>query len=108
MNAIKKRNNGQPHRIELIENFATIPYLRKNDSFIMKQFITDINDPSKLKILNIMRMSIKAITLSDICTPDGHFFTSNAWNLKESNGLREDYDWPRKPPAFTDAQIKCW
>ena len=58
-----------------------------------------------LNILNIMRMSIKAISLSDICTTDGKFFTYNAWNLIGSNGLREDYDWPRNPGKFTDAQI---
>ena len=74
----------------------------------MEEFVKSDIDTNKLTILNIMRMSIKAITLSDICDANGWNFTSRAWLLQGSNGLREDYEWPRNPPNFTNNQKKLW
>jgi len=86
-----------------MDNFEIIPLLQQNDIFIMKAFI--LENIEELNILNIMRMSIKVISLSDICTVDGKTFTYNAWNLIDNNGLCNEYDWPRKPEQFTIAQI---
>ena len=56
-----------------------------------------------------MRLSIRAITLSDICTAESSKITKEAWNLTGSNGLREDLEgWPRSPPKFTKQQKKKW
>lgn len=72
----------------------------------MKAFI--LENVNKFKILNIIRMSIKAIMLLDICMTDRKTFTYNAWNLIDSNGLCNEYNWPRKPEQFTMAQIGIW
>ena len=61
-----------------------------------------------LSILNTMRLSIEAVTLSDIVTPDGRRLTSRAWKLYGSNDLRTSMDWPRKPPSFTTSQLELW
>ena len=53
-------------------------------------------------------MSIKATTLSDICTAEGRTITNQAWTLVDSNNLREDYDWPRQPNEFSPNQISIW
>ena len=74
----------------------------------MEEFVKSDIDTNKLTILNIMRMSIKAITLSDICDADGWNFISRAWLLQGSNGLREDHEWPRNLPNFTNNQKKLW
>ena len=74
----------------------------------MEAIVQSNIDPNQLLILNIMRMSIHAITLSDICTTDGDKFTKNAWDLKGSNGLRDNYQWPRPPPHFSKKQIELW
>ena len=66
----EKRNPQDPFRIDIIENILTIPLLRENDSFIMEEFTNSNINKNNLRILNIMRMSIRAITLSDICTAD--------------------------------------
>ena len=74
----------------------------------MQEFIEAKVTDNHLKILNIMRSSIKATTLSDICTAEGRSITFQAWTLTSSNELREDYDWPRVPTEFSEAQIKIW
>ena len=104
----KDRGIGEPVRIDVKSNTISMPLLRENDRFIMESFVQSEIDPNHLLILNIMRMSIHAITLSDICTTDGNQFTKNAWDLKGSNGLRDDYIFPRSPPHFSKKQIKLW
>ena len=95
-------------KIEIIEDFIQMPTLRKGDVFLMQAFIR-ANVPKKnLHIINIMRMSIKALTLADIATADGKHISSQAWNLISSNKLRDHYDWPRKPPNFSQYQIDLW
>ena len=102
-----KRAAQQPLRLELKENILKLKLLKENDSFIMEEFVAaGVND---LYMLNIMRLSIKAITLSDICTAESSKITKEAWNLTGSNGLREDLEgWPRNPPKFTKKQKKTW
>lgn len=66
----------------------------------MEEFIKSDIDTNKLKMLNKMGMSIKAIALSDICDADGWNFTTSAWLLQGSNGLRDDHECPRNPPKW--------
>ena len=92
------------NRLEICEDIAPINKQRQNDSFIMEAFIEAKISTNNLFILNIIRMFLKAVTVSDIATSDGKSISYNAWNLIESNKLREDLDWPRHPPVFTQAQ----
>jgi hypothetical protein len=48
----------------------------------------------ELRILNQIRQSIHAFTLSDIVTADGKQITIQAWQASGSNGLRRDKEWP--------------
>lgn len=82
--------------------------LQKNDCMIIQEFIEAKVADNNLELLNIMHPSIKAITLSDSCTAEGRTTTFQAWTLTSSNELREDYDWPRVPTKFSEAQIKIW
>ena len=74
----------------------------------MEAFIDAKIPTNKLYILNIIRMFLKAVTVSDIATSDGKSISYNAWNLIENNKLREDFDWPRQPPEFTQNQKNLW
>ena len=107
--------NDPAERVELIEDTPLMPSLRINDSYIMKEFLDAGVKDNELKILNYMRMSIKAVTISDIATPNGRRITFDAWNLIGSNKLRSEYDWPRRPPNltnlstnFTEQQKDIW
>ena len=100
--------NSTSEIIELTDSTPIMEELRENDKFIMKEFINAGVDTNQLKILNYMRMSIQAVTLSDIAMPRGLKINPNAWNLISSNGLRSKYDWPRDLPSFTQNQIKIW
>ena len=68
-----------PKRIEIIDNIETMPYLRQNDFMLMQEFIKAGIPATQLEIISIMRLSIKATTLSDICTAEGRAITNQAW-----------------------------
>ena len=70
----------------------------------MEEFIAAGVSRDHLKIINYIRMHLKAITLADIATPNGRRITFDAWNVIGSNNLRVEYDWPRSPPSFTQRQ----
>ena len=99
----------QHHCIEIKENLPKLPLSRVNDRYIMKEFVESnhIKD-GDLRILNIMRMSIKAVTLSDICNPEGTKITSRSWHLQGSHETQKNQIWPRNPPKFTERQKKLW
>ena len=94
--------------IEFIEDITFMKIERNNDKFLMQEFIDAGIDRNDLKLINRIRMSIKAITISDISTADGKNISYNAWNGIESNGLQNQLDWPREPPLFTRTQLLKW
>ena len=94
--------------LEIIEDIPVISLPRHEDQFIMKAFLASSIKKEDLPILNTMRLSIEAVSLSDIVTPDGRRITSRAWKLYGSNDLRTAMDWPRKPPSFTSTQVQLW
>ena len=67
--------NDPAERIELIEDTPLMPALRENDTYIMKEFLDAGDKDDELKILNYMRMNIKAVTLADVTTPNGRSIT---------------------------------
>ena len=105
----KETKQYQHHCIEIKENLPKLPLLRVNDRYIMKEFVEskDIKD-GDLRLLNIMRMSIKAVTLSDICNVEGTTITSRSWLLQGSHETQKNHVWPKNPPRFTDRQKKLW
>ena len=62
----------------------------------------------QLYILNQIRMSLHAISLSDITTSIRLAVSQNAFLLLSSNSLREDYEWPLTPPSFSNKQKQLW
>ena len=96
--------NDISERIELIEDTTLLPELRRNDEFLMEEFIAAGVSRDHLKIINYIRMHLKAIMLADITTPNGARTSFDAYNVIGSNNLRVDYDWPRSPPSFTQRQ----
>ena len=96
------------HPIEIIEDYPQLPLLRQNDQYIMQGFINAGYRKLDLKILNFMRMSLRAVTVADIASSSGYTINHLSWELKQGNGLREHYDWPRDPPSFTTSQVKLW
>ena len=74
----------------------------------MQAFIEAKIDPKELELINIIRMSIQAVTVADIATADGRKISHNAWHALSSNHLRMAYDWPRDPERFTKTHIEVW
>ena len=68
--------------------FIQLELLRQSDKFLMLSFIKQ-GYCSELSLLNKMRMSIQAISLADIVTPNRFKISQNAFLLLSSNGLRK-------------------
>ena len=94
--------------IEVVDNVPCLLKLRLNDTFLMQAFIEAKIDSTELELINIIRMSIQAVTITDIATADGRKITHNAWHALSSNHLRTGLDWPRAPARFTKTQIEVW
>ena len=73
--------------IEVIEDATFMEIEQNNDRFLMQEFIDAGINKNDLKIINLIRMSIKAITIADIATADRKTILYNAWHGIESNGL---------------------
>ena len=74
----------------------------------MQGFIDAGYRKNQLKILNFMRMSLRAISVADIAASSGLTINHLAWELLQGNSLREHYDWPRDPPSFSKPQKELW
>ena len=75
----------------------------------MQAFIDAGFRRKELKRLNIMRMAMRVVTVSNIATPDGRRLTLSAYLLRNSNGPRTIYDWPQSPPSeFSKAYVCLW
>ena len=96
------------HPIEIIEDYPQLPLLRQNDQYLMQGFIDSGYRKSDLKMLNYMRMYLRAVTVADIASTTGLTINHLAWELLQGNDLREHYDWPRDPPSFTITQKNLW
>jgi hypothetical protein len=91
--------------IQLRDDIAQLPPRRKNDKFLMNEFI---NSGNHLKKLNECRMFLNAVTISDIATANGKELALHAWN-----GTREDrgpstYQWPRIQDSLLQEHWKQW
>ena len=82
-------------RIQIQDAVTKIRIQRKNDKIVMDEFIIAGFEGNELKELNECRMSVHAVTLSDIVSADGWEITINAWSgtREERGGSR--YKWPR-------------
>ena len=94
--------------MDIREDYHTLPPLREGDKFLMIMFTAGGYRGRDLEWLNVVRMSLEAITLADISTPDGQCLTFEAYNGVCSNGLRQKLGWPCKPPRLPDPFIRLW
>ena len=95
------------HSISIREDFPDPPPLRHKDSYLMSHFVSAGFRGQDLALLNLIRLRLRAITVSDIATPDGLSITHQAFLLQHSNHLRHCYDWPRDLPV-SPRQLVLW
>ena len=67
----------------------------KSDRFLMHLFIDAGYKNNKLLALNVCRMYLHAVTLSDIATADGIYVTQSAWTGQRDHDRKSPYYWPR-------------
>ena len=94
--------------ITITEPSMEIPCLRRQDKPIMLLFSRYGYKGDDLRRLNIVRMKLKAFSVADLATPDGRLLTTSAYNAIASNSLRDQYTWPRSPPALSQQLIRLW
>jgi hypothetical protein len=83
------------------------PTMRKYDVHLVSSFVDHGYRGKYLRILNQIRQSIHAFTLSDIVTADRKQIMIQAWQASGSNGLRRAVEWPCKIPVSA-AFLRLW
>ena len=86
-------------QIKVITDFAQLQLLREGDKVIMDGFATNFQGEHLCK-LDYMRMSLHAVSLADIIKFDSQKIKNAAWNLKRSNMLHNNMQWPWSPTEF--------
>jgi hypothetical protein len=66
-----------------------------NDCFLMELFADYGYSGSDLRDLNICRMHLHALRLSDICTADGRKLTDSSMEVQQDPTCLSQYSWPR-------------
>ena len=66
----------------------------------MRAFVGHGYKEEDLKQLNFVRKYIRAVSLADITTVDGHRVIYQAFEARASNGLRNNIIWPRLPDVL--------
>jgi hypothetical protein len=79
-----------------------------NDKCIMQPGILIRYTRQQQQDINLVRLYLQAITLSDISDPDGKNITLNALNGSRNSGVSiHRVNWPRQAPP-TAYQVKTW
>jgi hypothetical protein len=79
----------------------TCEWPREGDCYLMPAFLTMVTDSYQLQLLNLCRLFLRALFLSDIVDGSGKFILEEAW--RGSRPIRPDRleSWPnqQRPPA---------
>jgi hypothetical protein len=95
-------------QIKLHDDIEHLRLQRKNDKFLMDEFLSAGYDGTTLKELNECRMFLHVVTLSDIVSADGLQITMNAWNGSQDERGKSQYQWPRIQHALPNQQWEQW
>jgi hypothetical protein len=81
---------------------------RKHDKITMGEFVIAGFESNVLKELNERRMSVHAVTLSDIVSADGWEMTTNAWNGAREEQGGSQCEWPRTQSSLSIEHWEQW
>ena len=84
--------------IRITEDFPDPPPLRRGDKFLMPIFARAGYRGKQLRILNEVRLFLRALTVADIASADGARVQHFAYNLTRPSTLRPTYAWPTPIP----------
>ena len=69
---------------------------REGDQYLIRLFQQARFKGGQLQRLNLCRIFLKVVTVSDIATGCGMFISTSAWNGKVDGTRSERYDWPNQ------------
>jgi len=89
--------------IHIGDPIVQLALTRDNDCFLMSAFAAANFTPKELRILNICRIYLQVVTLTDICTVDGKSITEEAYTGVRSQHKIHNYNWPKPPPYLSQS-----
>jgi hypothetical protein len=96
------------HNIRVtLSEILRIRYSCKNDQCIMKPEALARYTPTQQRHINLVRLYIQALTLSDISTADGTMIREDSLNGVRAPGQRIRTHWPRQEMP-TPSQRRLW
>ena len=85
--------------IQITEDLPDPPTLRRDDTFLMPIFVRAGYRGKQLRVLNEVRLFLRALTIADIASADGTWVQHFAYYLTRPSLLRSNYDWSTPIPV---------
>ena len=82
--------------VELRRVCPTFKHKRKHDKNLMQYFTNNGFHGYKLASVNMRRLYLKVVLLSDITTGDGMYIDQSIYDGAANNCLSDIYDWPNQ------------
>jgi hypothetical protein len=87
--------------ITLVNPFPKPVLASAADSFLMERFVAHGYRGTELRHLNLCRMHLNALQVSDICTSDGKHIANSAMEVQKDQHRSSSYTWPQtKRPEY--------
>lgn len=100
--------------LELRDGLSPIQKAREGDSFLMEVFEQNGYTPQQLRMLNICRLHLKIMLVSDLCTGDGWWLDKVYLERRAPFHHHNQFIWPKAPipnatcwKMWTNAVINC-
>jgi hypothetical protein len=81
--------------ITLVDPFPKPLLASATDSFLMERFVAHGYRGTELRHLNLCRMHLNALQVSDICTSGGKHTTDSAMEVQKDLHRSSSYTWPQ-------------
>jgi ribonuclease HI len=96
------------HGMRIEDTSPALDSYRRQDRFLIEEFISNGYQGRDLKMLNECRMFLKTVCLSEITSADGERIEQWAWEgTKRTHGLNK-YKWPRSQPHLSRGHWNLW
>ena len=96
------------YKMDVTEDYEDLLLLQSKDVYLMQAFVDHSYKEEDLKQLNFVRKYIRAVSLADITTVDGHRIMYQAFEAQSSNSLCNDIIWSRSPDVPPQSFINLW
>jgi hypothetical protein len=96
------------HRLRIHDTLPLLQPYRRDDRFLIEEFIKFGFQGQDLRMLNECRMFLTVTTLAEIATADGVRIEDWAWTGTKKEHSLNQYQWPRRQTRLSPSHWSIW